>query len=129
MEGTAFAPIHLPDQVWRDPATLDALQSRDVAAIFHLARKYGISQQRISTNIGLVQGRVSQIMTGKRQVTSFELMERIAHGLNMPDHARVAFGLAPRSFVEPSSDIDKRDAATPARKTRKIYIPRRHFAR
>jgi transcriptional regulator with XRE-family HTH domain len=146
MEGTAFAPIALPDQVWRDPATLQALRQRDVSAIFHLARKYGISQQRIATNIGLVQGGISQVMTGKRRVETFDLMERIAIGFNMPDHARVAFGLAPRLFVEPSPDTPEDKAPTPARITskgkpeknnqrdaapppKKNHIPRRRFAR
>jgi transcriptional regulator with XRE-family HTH domain len=146
MDGSAFAPIHLSADIWRSSATLQALRRRDVSTIFHLARKHGISQQRIAANTGLVQGRVSQVMTGKRRVETFDLMERIATGFNMPDHARVAFGLAPRSFVEPSPDTPEDKAPTPARiaskgkpeknnlrdaapTPRKIHIPRRRFAR
>jgi len=46
-------------------------------------------------------------MTGRRQVTELELMERIADGLGMPDHARMTLGLAPtrRSVDARSTDM------------------------
>ncbi len=45
---------------------------------------------------GLLQGRVSEVMRGARTVTTLELFERIAGGLDMPDDARMLLGLAPR---------------------------------
>jgi transcriptional regulator with XRE-family HTH domain len=120
MDGLSHGPIRLPDDAWSSPAALRALRSRDVSAIFHLARKYGISQQRIAANTGLAQGRVSRIMTGKHQVLSFDLMERIAAGFNMPDSARVAFGLAPRYFEDPSEpqENDENSMAAPNERLR-----------
>jgi hypothetical protein len=45
---------------------------------------------------GLLQGRVSEVMHGARTVSTLELFERIAGGLDMPDDARMLLGLAPR---------------------------------
>jgi hypothetical protein len=41
------------------------------------------------------QGRVNEIVNGRRQVTQIDVFERIADGLNMPDEPRVLMGLAP----------------------------------
>jgi transcriptional regulator with XRE-family HTH domain len=99
----ALAPIQIPEYAWRAPDIEQALRDRNLSAIFHFARKYGISQQRIAANIGFAQGRISEIMTGKRQITSFAMVERVANAFEMPDRARMIFGLAPRvSFDEPS---------------------------
>jgi len=96
MPGSNFQPIHIPEWAWRSDETRQVLSARDVAGILHLAQQYaGASQHRIANATGILQGRVSEILKGSRQVTALEVFERIADGLNMPDHARVVLGLAP----------------------------------
>lgn len=41
------------------------------------------------------QGRINEVINGRRQVTRLDVFERIAEGLNMPDDARILLGLAP----------------------------------
>src|SRR6266545_882406 len=97
MAGSTFEPIHLPEWAWRSDEARQILRDRNTAAILHMAQQYaGASQHRIATAIGILQGRVSEILKGNRQVSALEVFERIADGLNMPDHARVTLGLAPR---------------------------------
>jgi transcriptional regulator with XRE-family HTH domain len=90
-----FEPISLPDAVWRTDAAGEALRSRDAAGLLRLAHRHGASQHRIANAVGILQGRVSEILRGQRQVEALEVFERIADGLAMPDHARLVLGLAP----------------------------------
>ena len=92
-----FEPIHIPDWAWRSTSACAALDRRDISTIFALAQQYsGASQHRIANAVGIVQGRVSEILRGGRTVTALDVYERIADGLNMPDHSRLRLGLAPR---------------------------------
>ena len=76
---------------------LTALRNRNIGQVFQLIRQYaGLSQTRIGTAVNLSQGKISEIMRGTVKVTSFEVFERVADGLDMPDSARLALGLAPR---------------------------------
>ncbi|MEV4291378.1 helix-turn-helix transcriptional regulator [Nonomuraea bangladeshensis] len=51
-----------------------------------LVRQYaGISQTRISVAVGFSQGKVSEYMQGKAQVTALDVFERIADGLALPN--------------------------------------------
>lgn len=93
---TVFEPITLPDAAWRTQTAAEALRSRDAAGLLRLAHRHGASQHRIANAVGILQGRVSEILRGQRQVEALEVFERIADGLAMPDHARIAMGLAPR---------------------------------
>jgi transcriptional regulator with XRE-family HTH domain len=109
--GTTFDPIHLPDEAWRTPEIEEVLRERDFRSIFQLARKYGITHERITVNSGVAAGRISEVKNGHRIIKSLDVMERIASGLNMPDHARVKLGLAPREYKEsPSADEQSDDA-------------------
>jgi transcriptional regulator with XRE-family HTH domain len=68
-----------------------------MAGILRLAQQHsGASQHRVANAVGILQGRLSEILKGTRTVTAFEVYERIADGLTMPDHARLTLGLAPR---------------------------------
>jgi transcriptional regulator with XRE-family HTH domain len=97
-----FQPIQIPEWAWRTETARAVLHSRDAAGILRLAQQYGgASQHRVANAVGILQGRVSEIMRGGRQITSLQVFERIADGLDMPDHARVAMGLAPRASDEP----------------------------
>lgn len=86
----------LPSWVWERQSMRDALRARNIAAVVRLVRQYsGASQGRLAGALGLAQGRVSEVLNGKRTVSALEMFERIADGLSMPDDARVLLGLAP----------------------------------
>ncbi|MCW2919737.1 MAG: family transcriptional regulator [Actinomycetia bacterium] len=73
-----------------------ALRARDVSALLRIAQQYsGASRARLATAIGMGQGRVNEIINGRRQVTRLDVFERLAEGLVMPDDARLLLGLAP----------------------------------
>jgi tetratricopeptide (TPR) repeat protein len=98
MPRRASDPIVIPDELWERPQMTQALTSRDIGTVFHLLRQYaGATQTQIAIACGLTQGRVSEHMKeGGRRVTELDVFERIAEGLQMPDAARMALGLAPR---------------------------------
>jgi transcriptional regulator with XRE-family HTH domain len=93
----------MPDWAWQRPETRMMLRERDIAGLFAFARSHGgASQARIAAATGVSQPRVNEIMRGRRDVVSIDVLERIAAGLHMPDDARMALGLAP----EQPSDND-----------------------
>ncbi|WP_220500150.1 helix-turn-helix domain-containing protein [Thermomonospora cellulosilytica] len=78
-----------------------ALAARDVGAVLRFAQQYtGASQARLAVATGLGQGRMNEIINGKRTVTRLDVFERIADGLTMPDDARALLGLAARRAAE-----------------------------
>lgn len=90
-------PLSLPNWAWQRPEVRLALKTRDIGALLRAVQQYtGASQSRIAVAVGVLQGRVSEILRGNRTVTTLELFERIADGLEMPDDARMVLGLAPR---------------------------------
>lgn len=99
MAGSAFEPIHIPDHIWQRDTTLAQLRSRDIGALFRLAHQYaGASQNRIAAATGVPQPRVNALMNKRGgPILQLHVFESIADGLNMPDDARTALGLAPRS--------------------------------
>jgi transcriptional regulator with XRE-family HTH domain len=93
---TVYQPIRLPDWAWQRAETKRLLADRDIAALFRLAQRYGnASQARIAAAVGISQGRVNEIIHGRRDVANLDVLLRIADGLHMPDDARMALGLAP----------------------------------
>jgi transcriptional regulator with XRE-family HTH domain len=97
VDGLTYHPIALPDSAWQRADVRRSLRSRDVAALFRFVQQYtGASQARIAGATGLLQGRVNEILNGRRVVAQLEVFERIADGLTMPDDARRLIGLAPR---------------------------------
>lgn len=79
------------------------LAEHDFAAVFKLLGKYGgLSQNRIALACGLTPGKVSAIVHGRAQVTSFEVVARIADGLRIPGHL---LGLAPRAWENQPNPI------------------------
>lgn len=115
MPTDATEPVVIPLDVWRRAEILESLRSRDIGRLFRLTRQHtGASQTRIGIAVNLSQGKISAIMKGSMQVTSLEVIERIAEGLNMPDPARVALGLAPknpfpRPHIEPEHSPSGRE--------------------
>ncbi|PRY01686.1 helix-turn-helix domain-containing protein [Allonocardiopsis opalescens] len=109
----AFGPIEIPAWAWNREATRRMLRGRDIAALLRFAQQYGgASQSRIAAATGMAQGRISEIANGKKVVTLFDVIERIADGLTMPDECRMALGLAPRN--PPQADAASQRASRPA---------------
>lgn len=81
-----------PDVMAREDLSR-ALAEHDFAAAFTLIKKYaGLSQNRIASACQLTPGKVSTIISGTQQITSFEVMCRISDGLRIPG---TMLGLAP----------------------------------
>ncbi|MGW7515444.1 helix-turn-helix domain-containing protein [Streptomyces sp. NPDC054796] len=73
-----------------------ALAEHDFAAAFALIKKRGgLSQNRIASACQLTPGKVSTIISGQQQVTSVDVIRRIADGLRIPGPL---LGLAPRPW-------------------------------
>ncbi|MGW7363057.1 helix-turn-helix domain-containing protein [Streptomyces sp. NPDC054841] len=92
---TMLAAIELPEWAWERAEVRQALRARDIGAVFRYAQQYaGASQAKIAAAIGMTQGRVNEIINGRREVSRLDVYERIADGLNMPDDTRHLLGLA-----------------------------------
>ena len=112
MPSSAFDPPAIPPAFWERPDVCQALRKRDMGALFRLLCQYiGLSQMRIATAVGLGQGRISEIINGVRNIRDAKVFERIADGLDMPDHARILLGLSPRQVTA----IPRPRSITPAR--------------
>ncbi len=100
MRPSAFDPPAIPPAFWERPDVCQALRNRDMGALFRLLQQYlGLSQTRIGTAVGLGQGRMSEVINGIRGIRQAHVFERIADGLDMPDHARIPLGLTPRQIT------------------------------
>lgn len=89
-------PVHLPAAAWRRADVCQALHDRDVSALLKFAQRHtGASQARLAASIGIGQGRLNELINRRREVTTLDMFERVADGLNMPDAARMLLGLAP----------------------------------
>ncbi len=97
MASSALDLLRVPEGFWRRDDVGNALDHRDIGALFRLlSRHAGASQTRIGTATGMSQGTVCLIMNDDRVVSAIDVLERIADGLAMPDEARLRLGLAPR---------------------------------
>ncbi|WP_067485158.1 helix-turn-helix domain-containing protein [Actinomadura hibisca] len=114
MPGRASDPIVIPESLWQRPQVIQALQDRDIRSVFLLLRQYaGASQTQIAIACGMTQGKVSETMKqGGRQVSTLEVFERIADGLQMPDPARMTLGLAPKNFTSTEPPASARAVIT-----------------
>ncbi|MFI6741881.1 XRE family transcriptional regulator [Nonomuraea sp. NPDC050451] len=106
MQNGAFDPIELPAVLWEREQTREILRERDIAGLFGLAVKYGASQVRIGTATGLGQPRVNAVLRGNGTIKELAVIERIASGLRLPDHARMLLGLALLDIASPTGDHD-----------------------
>jgi transcriptional regulator with XRE-family HTH domain len=99
--------VRIPAWAWEREEIRDALRQRDAGAILRFAQQYGgASQSRIAAATGLLQGRVNEIVRGRRSVVRLDVFERIARGLGVPDDARLLMGLAPVGQVSSTNTGD-----------------------
>lgn len=123
----ALDVVRLPDAIWIHPETVTALQRRDVGHLFGLARKYaGASQLRIATLCHMDQGEISRVVNGRRQITSIDVLIRIADALAMPDNSRVVFGLAPVRAAPGPETVDRRPVSVGLREPLTALLGREH---
>ena len=80
----------IDSSMWRRADMRAALAARDIAAVFRLLQRVGVSQRRIAALTGQSQSEISEILAG-RQVVSYDVLTRIADGLGV---ARGSLGLA-----------------------------------
>lgn len=96
-----------PDVLGREDLK-QALAEHDFAAAFSLIKKWGgLSQNRIASACQLTPGKVSVIISGQQQVTSFEVICRVADGLRIPGRM---VGLADRPWEK---QLDNSEQPTP----------------
>ncbi|NJC72635.1 helix-turn-helix transcriptional regulator [Planosporangium thailandense] len=102
----ALSPLRIQYEFWSRDDVVAALRTRDIGALFRLIRRYtGASQTQLGIAVGLEQGYVSRIISG-RKVMTIDVLERIADGCGMPDEARITVGLAPcRTAADDTSTI------------------------
>lgn len=94
--------VEMPDWAWQRPEVREALRARDMGAVLRFVQRYaGASQARIGAATDLTQGRVNELVNGRREVSRLDVFERIADGLGMPDDARRLLGLAPGRTARP----------------------------
>ncbi len=106
MNRTNSARPVAPSSLWQRPDMQHALVERDCATILRLFIRWtpGASQTTVGQAVGYSQGRMSEIINGKRHVTAHRKILDIADGLEMPPAARRLLGLDPR----PSHDRQPR---------------------
>jgi transcriptional regulator with XRE-family HTH domain len=69
--------------LWKRADMRAALAARDIAGVFKLLQRTGVSQRHIAALTGQSQSEISEILAG-RQVVSYDLLIRIADGLGIP---------------------------------------------
>lgn len=75
---------HVDPTVWRRPDMRGFLARRDIAAVYRLLNRYGVSQRAIAARTGQSQSEVSEIIAGRRNVVSYEVLLRISEGFDLP---------------------------------------------
>ncbi|WP_411092761.1 hypothetical protein [Streptomyces sp. 049-1] len=92
----ATTPGMLALEVFERDDVRRSLEEHDFAAAFALIKKWGgLSQNRIAAACQLTPGKVSMIISGQQQVTSFDVICRISDGLRIPGRL---VGLADRPW-------------------------------
>ncbi|MGH3719648.1 MAG: helix-turn-helix domain-containing protein [Pseudonocardiaceae bacterium] len=90
-----------------------ALAARDIAAVYRLLGRLGVSQRRIAQLTGQSQSEVCEILKGRR-VRDVWVLERIADGLGIPrEWLGLSYGeQAPSAGEEVTEDVKRRVLVT-----------------
>jgi len=87
--------VKVPADFWDRPDVLDVLRQRELGGLLRLVRSLsGVDEGWITSAVGLPVASVVDLLRGVGAVEALSTVERVADGLVMPDHARVAVGLA-----------------------------------
>ncbi|GLI02998.1 helix-turn-helix domain-containing protein [Phytohabitans aurantiacus] len=76
-------PSWWTDGSFEDRPVKQVLAIRDLGAVFRFLKTRGWSRAAIASATGLTETRVRAVAQGKQQITSYEVIERIAGGLNI----------------------------------------------
>ena len=88
-------PARLPADAWHDAHMRRAWRTRDFRAVFHLARRLGLTTEIIATTTGLPLDLVVNVMKGNTVLNENSVAAKVAAGLGMPDDFRRFAGIAP----------------------------------
>ncbi|MDG4807198.1 hypothetical protein O7634_10610 [Micromonospora sp. WMMD1120] len=95
--GTQVDPSWWTSGVWEGQPIRVFLKRRDIAATFRFLHARGVSYGTIAALVGVSANRAAEITKGRRQVTAYEVLERIAVGLGIP---RAVMGLGQGEMAE-----------------------------
>ena len=70
--------------IWWRPEMRSLLAQRDLTNVYRLLQQAGASQRWIAAQTGHSQSEVSEIVGGRRRVVSYDVLLRIALGLDLP---------------------------------------------
>ncbi len=95
------------------PEGLRALAERDITTVYRLLNEAGVQQRQIAELTGQKQSEVSDIILGSRRVVGYDVLVKIAEGLDLP---RGLMGLAydedllpQTTWEEADEDLKRRD--------------------
>lgn len=92
----------IPEEVWGLETMRAALRVREIATMYDILQRHGVSQRRIAAATGQSQSEISEILSGRR-VWSYDVLVRIADGFGIP---RGWMGLAHADTDPPPSEIE-----------------------
>ncbi|GAA3805159.1 helix-turn-helix transcriptional regulator [Sphaerisporangium flaviroseum] len=88
--------------IWERPQMRQALAQRDIATVYLLLQRVGVSQRRIAALTGQSQSEISEILNG-RQVMAYDVLVRIADGLCVPrGYMGLAYDDASEGMADPT---------------------------
>ncbi|MEU2661475.1 hypothetical protein [Micromonospora sp. NPDC007220] len=101
--GAQVDPAWWASGVWEGRPIREFLERRDVAATFRFLHARGVSYGTIAALVGVSPNRAAEITKGTRQVTAYDVLERIAVGLGVP---RAWMGLGQDGTGDASRPLD-----------------------
>lgn len=100
---TGYGPVRpRVDPSWWATGTVDGrpmpdvLRTRDVGAVFRFLAARGWSRYAIGAACGLSENRVRAVISGQQQITSYDVLVRVADGLGI-EHGLMGVAYAPVS--------------------------------
>lgn len=95
--------------LWQRTEMRAALAERDIATVFRMLQRVGVSQRRIAALTGQSQSEISEILGG-RTVVSYDVLARIADGLGVPrGHLGLAYDETTAAMVGAGGAEDEED--------------------
>jgi transcriptional regulator with XRE-family HTH domain len=110
MNVTHASELAIGFAIWERPQMRQALAVRDIATVYLLLQRVGVSQRKIAALTGQSQSEISEILNG-RQVMAYDVLVRIADGLGVPrGYMGLAYDDASESAAGPAAAGPLEDA-------------------
>ena len=113
MRTTQIDPTWWTSSTYEGRPMREILRRRDIPAVFRFLASRGWSRAAIAAATGLSESRVRGIRQGRQQITSYDVLERIADGLGIQ---RGLIGLA---YTD-----DPIDSLSPPLVARRVFVDR-----